>query len=302
MVQYLFGELSAEERAEFEDAYLRDSTIFHELVALENELIDQYILGELSQADQTRFERSFLANPDRCNTVETARSLLNYSAAAANAESPKFGSKVMPWHASRVAQLAAAVVFLVMLGGISWLAVSNRTMANELTKLKQERASVLESRRALEQQIEGLKADLLRQDDANRQMVQLMQDMVPFTLEPAVSRGNGKSTGLVIPPHVAYVFLRVLLRDDSHSHYSLSIRTADGRPVWKQGNLQGTSNLEHRKELAVTVPSRLLRSGDYVLKIYAGTEDILHTVVGYSFQVTHKSQYHKNPRKSTLRF
>jgi anti-sigma factor RsiW len=81
MVQYLFGELSADERAEIEDAYLNDDDAFQELVALEIEMVDRYVRGELSVPERENFERSLVSNPARCEAVKTARSLLAYSAA-----------------------------------------------------------------------------------------------------------------------------------------------------------------------------------------------------------------------------
>src|SRR5581483_3849889 len=84
MVQYLYGELPSEEAAEFEDSYLKDTAVFHELVALENEMVDRYVLGEIAGDEQEKFERAFLADPSRRQTVEIARSLLTYSAAEEN--------------------------------------------------------------------------------------------------------------------------------------------------------------------------------------------------------------------------
>src|SRR5713101_9244359 len=87
MTRYLFGEVSEEERAEFEDRYLKNSDVFQELIGLENEIIDRYVLGELSQPERERFERSFLTHPERRQTVEIARSLLAHSASAENVSS-----------------------------------------------------------------------------------------------------------------------------------------------------------------------------------------------------------------------
>src|SRR5262245_30411487 len=123
MVQYLYGELSPDERAGFEDLYLKDSGVFQEIVALEYEIVDQYILGELSQGERKRFESSFLANPARRDAVETARSLLAYSAAAENITSSRaFGLRRKVRYSSRVMQIAAAL-FLAMVGLTSWLIV-----------------------------------------------------------------------------------------------------------------------------------------------------------------------------------
>src|SRR5579864_1164473 len=131
MVQYLFGELSADERAEFEDSYLKDSEVFQDLVEMENEMIDRYILGELPEAERERFERSFPSNPARRDMVETARSLLAYSAASENAMQPRTPERsAHPWYRGRGFQFAAATVLLGLIGGILWLAVTNHRLGN----------------------------------------------------------------------------------------------------------------------------------------------------------------------------
>src|SRR5689334_14859218 len=124
MVQYLFGELPADERSRFEDLYLKDGALFQELVALENELIDQYILGELSETERERFERSLQTSHARRKMVETARSLLAYSAAVANtmlAQAPKSNR----WFGRGVTQMVKAAVVLIVIGGSFWVLLTN---------------------------------------------------------------------------------------------------------------------------------------------------------------------------------
>lgn len=285
MMQYLLGELSAGERTEFEDTYLKDSGVFQELVTAENELIDQYILGELSSADREKFERSFLSNPARRETVETARSLLAYSAAAEGAISPQV-SELRPakWYGRWVAQATAAGVFLTMIGGILLLLVANRRLGNELARLEREKAAVLQDQQSLRRQVEGLQAELQQRDATIQQMAQLMPDVVPFTLGPGVPRGDGESQNLVVPARASYVLLHVLMEDDSHPRYVLSLRTAEGDLIWHKENIQAKLSAG-KKEISVTLPSHLLKNGDYVVKISKGNEDLQHTLAGYSFHV-----------------
>lgn len=287
MVQYLFGELSADERAEFEDSYLKDSQVFQELVALENEMIDRYVLGELPQPERQRFEHSFTNNPARREMVETARSLLAYSAASENAMQPETPERAtVPWHRTWGFQFAAAAVFLVMISSIFWLVLANRRLENELENLRREQAATAEDRLALKQQLDSLRAQLEQRDAAIQQMAQLQDhDTVSFNLGPGVSRGNGELPNFIVPAHVSSVSLHMILEHDSHSRYVLSVRTADGRLIWRKDNVEGKSTRGQNKEITVTLPSRLLKTGDYVVRISAGNEDPLHALAGYSFHV-----------------
>lgn len=288
MVQYLFGELSADERAEFEDSYLKDSEVFQELVALENEMIDRYVLGELPQPERQRFEHSFLSNPARRDMVETARSLLAYSAASENAMQPETPERAtVPWHRTWGFQFAAAAVFLLLMGGTFWLALTNRRLGNELENLRREQVTAVQDKQALQQQVDSLRAQLEQRDAAIQQMAQLQDhDTVSFNLGPGVSRGNGDLVNLVVPPQVSSVSLHMILEHDSHSHYGVSLRTADGRLIWRKDNVQGQSPSGQNKDMTITLPSRLLQTGDYVVRVSAGNEDPLHTLAGYSFHVS----------------
>jgi hypothetical protein len=294
MLQYLLGELPAGERAEFEAAYLADSDIFHDLVALENELIDRYVLGELSGAEQEKFKRAFLADPVRRQTVEIARSLLAYSATQENVlsrTSPPIEVKGYRSGILRVwgVQVAAAAVLLVMIGGMLWLVLNNRRLEKELATFQREQATVAQDRQAkqaLQQQVTSLQTELQQRDRALQQMAQLYDhDTISFSLGPGLFRGSNEMARLVIPRRASYVSLHVFIERDSHPHYSLSLRTVEGGLVWWSDNLQGRPVNDGNKEIIVTLPGRLLRNGDYVVRVNVGDEDPLHALAGYSFHV-----------------
>lgn len=294
MLQYLLGALPSSERAELEAEYLTDTDLFHDLVALENELIDRYILGELSRAEQEKFEHAFLSDPARRQTVEIARSLLAYSAAGENVlsrTSPLVGES---GHRSGIfrgwgVQVVGAAVFLVMTCGILWLVLNNHRLERELATLRQEHATATQATQALQQQVASLLADLQQRDSAIRQMAQLHDhDTASFSLGPGLIRGGNEAARLVIPARVSYVSLRVVIEDDSHARYSLSLRTVEGGLVWRSDDLRGRPIHDGNKEIVVTLPRSLLQNGDYVVRVSAGADDPLHALAGYSFHVTRR--------------
>src|SRR5437867_10404414 len=76
MVQYLLGELrDDEERARFEQRLLADEKLYEELLIAEDELMEAYLSGELSAGDKARFEEPFLASPRRRERVENLSAL-----------------------------------------------------------------------------------------------------------------------------------------------------------------------------------------------------------------------------------
>jgi len=293
MTRYLFGEVSEEERAEFEDKYLKDSDVFQELIGLENEMIDRYVLGELPPPERDRFERSFLTHPERRETVEIARSLLAHSASAENvssqvdshtrAERLGFTGKPAAWRM----QVAAAAIFFLMTAGIFGLLMVNRRLGNELEKLRTEQAGTAHDREALRQQVESLQADLQKRDSAMQQLAELQNDrnMVSFTLGGELPRGNNEATKLIIPASVSFVSLHLTMGRDPHSHYNLSLKTAGGNLVWRGQNIQSRSIDSGSQEIALVLPAHLFHNGDYVIRVTTGREDVFDNVAGFTFRV-----------------
>lgn len=289
MLQYLFGELSIEESAQFEDAYLKNDNVFHELVALENETIDQYVQGGLSGTERERFEKSLLRFPARREAVETARSLLAYSATTENEFS---------FHQSRPVQVErrppgkyrnwgsriAAAVLLVTIGALFWLIVNNRRLGNELARLQREQAIAAQDKQELQRRIDGLQADLKQQYDVLALMPLPSHDTVSFTLGSGISRGGGAPEPLVVPARSHRIILRVSVEDNVHSHYSVSVRTADDRLLWHKDSIQGRQ-IDGYKEIVATLPSSLLPTGDYVFRVSTKTKTSFTQVAGYSFRV-----------------
>jgi anti-sigma factor RsiW len=78
MTQYLLGQLTEEEQAELEGAYLADDVLFEELAAAENDLRDAYARGELSTPDREAFEQRLLTTSGQQSEQEFARTLGSY--------------------------------------------------------------------------------------------------------------------------------------------------------------------------------------------------------------------------------
>jgi anti-sigma-K factor RskA len=146
MVRYLLGQMSADERADFETAYLNEDDVFQELVALENDLVDRYVLGDLSPAHRKQLEHSLQNNPARREAVETARSLLAHSAAAESELDIPGRSRYGWWRRPRgkAGAWAAAAIFFAMVGGIVGLVLMSRKQRVKTHELRREQSSEIE--------------------------------------------------------------------------------------------------------------------------------------------------------------
>jgi len=296
MLQYLFGELPADERSGFEDTYLEDSDVFQELVSLENEIVDRYVLNKLSVPERQRFERSLLTNPARREMVQTAKSLLSYSASTESEmlfSTP--GSAKAWWRTIRDfrisrAQFGVAVAFLIVSAGAFSLLLINRRLANELEKARSEETIAVQEKSALQEQVQRLRADLSRRDHDVQQIAELPsydRGTVSFTLAPGLSRGDSELANLVIPAHAASVKLRMIVDLDPHSSCNVSVETPDGNVVWSMANIKGRPTSDRNEEITVPLPSRVLKEGDYVARVKISS-NAGQDLAGYAFHVARR--------------
>jgi hypothetical protein len=78
IVQYLLQELPDEEQQRLDEQLFVDDDYYDNLLATENELIDDYLRNRLSPKQRQSFERTFLRSPYLRKSVNLARSLLTY--------------------------------------------------------------------------------------------------------------------------------------------------------------------------------------------------------------------------------
>lgn len=72
LVRYLFGELSETEQEQLEEKYFSDDALLIELLAVEDQLIEDFLRDKLTADERRRFERGFLTVPCRRQKVEFA--------------------------------------------------------------------------------------------------------------------------------------------------------------------------------------------------------------------------------------
>src|ERR1044072_1838145 len=76
--QYLLGDLTEEARRRVEQRLLTEPDFLEELLAGEEELIDDYVGNELSDDERLKFERHFLCTKERRQQLSFARALSRY--------------------------------------------------------------------------------------------------------------------------------------------------------------------------------------------------------------------------------
>jgi methionine-rich copper-binding protein CopC len=76
--QYLLGKLSDEDLEAFEKRLLTDDEAFEEMLAAEDDLVDEYVANRLNNSERETFEKHFLITTERQEDVDFARTLRKF--------------------------------------------------------------------------------------------------------------------------------------------------------------------------------------------------------------------------------
>jgi hypothetical protein len=328
-IRYLLGELSAEEQAKLEDEYFTQDNSFEQLLAIEDELIDAYVRGKLPERERTLFETHFLSTPKRRERVAFARELLRAIASkgaplleqASASARPAIGSEKIPWWRSSFSPLfgwrpavgfsfAAALLLLLVIGGVWFIQKRNAQRARQEQEILAEQRRQHEQEKAAQDQANAnqypvnLNAttpappDIASQQptpekprEQSPKVVTTPPQQAPTTffavLSPNLVRGSGAANRLVIPPGTDRVQLQLNLKaSDDYSSYRASIKTVEGRLI-KSLSARPTSS--GTRAVTVVVPARDLPPGDYILSLKgsSATHEI-KDLNEYYFRVTQR--------------
>ena len=126
--RYLLGSASEGERDRFEQDLMADEGLYKELLATEEELIDEYVAGELPELEQTGFLQYLSKLPDYEKRLEFARAL---RARSLNSQTEVVSSDSHGGFPVRAPWVAAAALLLMAIGGI-WSITTISELRREL--------------------------------------------------------------------------------------------------------------------------------------------------------------------------
>jgi hypothetical protein len=137
--RYLLGDLSEEEKTRLEESYFADDNLFEQLLAAEDDLIDDYVQGQLIGHERALFEKRFLNSPERRQRVALARGLMKTVAPKEVVEEiATVKPESSPWWKSFLVPLLpqsafgqfsmVAAVLLVIIGGIVLFTLYQQTL------------------------------------------------------------------------------------------------------------------------------------------------------------------------------
>ncbi len=144
--RYLFGEISDEDRAEFEEKFFLDDELFFEIADAENRLVDSYANGKLKGEKAVRFEKSLEKFPERRKKLANAEALQIFiqeereieNPAAVSATTKTFWDKLSEIFVFRTPAfgLTAAGLLILFLFLSVFLMLENRRKSAEIASLQ----------------------------------------------------------------------------------------------------------------------------------------------------------------------
>jgi hypothetical protein len=258
---YLLGKLTRDRREQLEAHLLSDPTLHDELVAAEDDLVDDYLTRKLSDQERQQFETAFAITAQRLDKVEFGRTFQQYleSRQIADpqedpggdfAESPPL---ILPLTESRffgrksaMPMIVATLVLVLFLGVVAgWWLAFNRTVPKS------------------------------------------HRPTIAVSLRPGTTRSSGESTPKIDkPPTNALVGFKLELgRSEFRKYRAELLRETESLAAFESLAAQATDN---HFEVEVIVDASLFEEsdGDYRFKL-SGVSDSGHLVPAeeYGFRV-----------------
>ncbi|HVG20124.1 MAG TPA: hypothetical protein VNI02_13820 [Blastocatellia bacterium] len=308
---YLLGDFPEAEQTKLEERLMTDDEFFKQLLAVEDELIDDYVHGSLSQPERARFEANFLSTPERQKKLSFARALDLYVSRAAETI-PGIAPKQEPvsWWSSLLSffrsgspflglAFTAAALLLAAGGAYLLYRVSQAGQAPQQIRVEEKGPETSESPSA------PAPRDKVAEDRApgpsppDRQQP-TPADRRPDSTPPVALRlaaiilpGNVRSGGQlsrVVPkPGEKAVRVELGLGEDNYPGYVAEIRNVDrDGSLPPQGPLKAMKG-SSGKAVFLRIPLDRYPPGDYIVTLKGRAPDgKLETAGTYSFRVSQK--------------
>ena len=303
ITRYLLGEMSEQERSEFEDRYISDSVLFEELVAIEDEMMRSYVRGDLSESERLTFEARFLRNRGSRRRVDFSRSLMNYAMSRNEDASSRDQSHTAPhitankpkreWQGMfvyvtgerSISPIITVAILLLLVSGGGVLAVKYIRVHREYKQMQAQHASNLRREQELREQLEKLTVRLEQQKQQLARNPAFDPTILSFTPNSHSIRQSSPQEPLIIRSEFSAILLRLTLRDDIFPSYTASLETPEGHRIWQQSGLKSWENSNGVHLIAVVLPSAVLKKGSYIVTLTGVAKGNPEEIDSYIFRV-----------------
>jgi hypothetical protein len=297
LTAYLLGQARVDEAERLDELSITDDEFAEALEAAEMDLIDSYVNGELSAANGEKFEQKYLRSVDQSDRVVFANALQEYSSSRLSAM-PVAGARsgLFGW-SGRVFQFGlAAALLLAILGG--WLFISRSPQwVNETAAVHDEPVNLaippniaeeprieLPSNDAREKEPEKEKMKSEGRPKEGRTSGQASR-IVAVILSPQM-RSSVSMRMVEVPAGTDKFSARLELESGNFRSYRAVLREqSSNRVIWQSNTAKPTGPTDAR-QLAVSIPARLLNSAAYTFTVSGLPVNGIAEIVGdYPFKI-----------------
>jgi hypothetical protein len=297
IAQYLLGDLPEEEQIRVEERAFRDPQYRENIVAVENDLMDEYVRGGLSDRERRQFESRFLASSKRRQKVEFAKALTRVISESVVTEGADLSTPVRAssswwdafvafWRGPHLAlQVSAAAAALTLVISLSWLVAENLRLRSQLAQHQETLERQVAEQRA---RSEDLTTQLQRereQRERNEEVVRRLQqervtgkpeeptqplfasNVASLVLWPGTARSAEERPKLVVPQAATRAQLQIRLDGEpEYQQFRVELRTRGGKEIWSQNRLRA-KRLRVGWAVVVNLPASALHTDEYELAL-----------------------------------
>lgn len=294
---YLLGSLSAEEIEQLDELSVTDAEFAGDLLASESELVDAYVLNELDEETRRRFESHYLTTQVGREKVTFAAALQNFGqqqqlGTTANAAASSWFSRLKSQLSGHpLLQWGFATACVILLAVVIWLAFQNMQLRSEVAATQAHNNELVRSQQELQRQMEQTQAPVQASappENPGQSGVAgppASPSVLSLVLTPML-RGGKQEPTLKLASDTNAVSVRLVLEPNDLSTYRVALLAQGGEKIWQSGNLKANRS-NGSQSLSVTLPVRVLKGNDYVLRVSGTDKNGTSEFVGdYPFRVS----------------
>ena len=289
--RYLLGDLSDEGFANFESG-LTSETVFDQIAAVEQQLIEEYLLNTLSYGDRKLFETNYLEAEEHVEKVAVTKMFVEESRRVAKSREQRDTKAPGSWF-DTLRRFALSPARIISYAVLTFLVVALVVLVfRERQSLRRQLEANAREIRSRDQEISALQKDIERlqkerdelagRENNKHEQVEPSpkppESIVAVVLSPFATKGPEENNTRQLPANTRAVKFELQLRPGlSYSLYRVVLngaKVADGLRPRQAGSV-----------ITFQVPPSRLRQGSNAIELLGLNENKYESVDGYSIQI-----------------
>ena len=278
--RFLLGGLDAAEQSDFEEQFLVNDELEVRVRLAEFDLTDDYAFARLSAADQTQFEQTFPLTTERKQKLNVSTALRDRFARASVSKLPMAERlRVLVDFRKPAWRYAFAVLVLTLLVTTVWLVTKEPQIVQQFLQKR-----VLPKPAAASSPEKANHPSLSASPTHAQQSPQMPAHEAPFA---SIVVLNAKSTIDKAPavklPHGdnEVVRLQLAIEKNQPGSYRAEVLTIADQSIYSSDSLTSYDDLM----VNLDIPARLIKPGDYQVRLSRSTNGSSEKVASYYFRV-----------------